>query len=293
MTLTRSFAKLLLLYTGILVVSIPLKAQKNEATLLRSSEKQLKDYDSVKKSKVMVVGTHHFDESVLQEENQNSIQRLVALLSEFNPTRIVLEWEPEVFKKANVLYQKFINDSISLDKRYNEVYQIGFRLAKKMNHDSIYFFDDQTEFIGSLKNFSFDSFGAYAEQNDEGFYNQYEDLVELNYNHNENIFKKLDLLDEIILRNSSIAQKVNAQRMHSFEVRVGIQKSWIGPDWLGRWYRRNVRMLANLIKMNHPGERILIVVGDNHKWTLDSLINYTPEFELVSSWNFLTGHYPE
>ena len=45
---------------------------------------------------------------------------------------------------------------------------------------------------------------------------------------------------------------------------------WVGPDWLGRWYRRNVRMLANLVKMNQPEERILILVGDNHKWTLDA-----------------------
>ena len=161
---------------------------------------------------------------------------------------------------------------------------MGFRLAKAMRHDSLYFFDNQTEFIGSLENFSFSNFGEYAKTNDAGFFDKYEKKIIATHTGNQNLLKEMSLLKEIILRNSPKAQRVNAQRMHSYEVRVGIQKNWIGPDWLGRWYRRNVRMLANVIKMNQPNDLILIIVGDNHKWTLDMLFENTPEFELVSSW---------
>lgn len=55
--------------------------------------------------------------------------------------------------------------------------------------------------------------------------------------------------------------------MHMYEIRVGIQ-NWLGPDWLSRWYQRNIRMASNILKLAENKDRILIIVGDNHKWIL-------------------------
>ncbi|MGX1928725.1 DUF5694 domain-containing protein [Flagellimonas sp. 2504JD4-2] len=253
---------------------------------LEEVEPQLMDYDSLTISKVMVLGTFHFDKSVLNTEKQKSIIQLVEILKKYKPTKIVLEWEPSASELANKNYQEFQENPTFITNKENEVFQLGFRLAKTMRHESLFFFDNQTEFIGSLQDFSFDSFSEYAQKNDPGFFDKYEKKIIETFRHNQNLLKKMSLLDQIVLRNSPRAQQINAQRMHSYEVRVGIQKNWIGPDWLGRWYRRNVRMLANVIKMNKPNDRILVIVGDNHKWTLDMLFENTPEFELVSSWEF-------
>ncbi len=263
--------------------------EKNTTTPGRLSayEEKLRDYDSLKQSTVMVLGIPHFDGTIFAQ--QQALQELVEMLSSFEPTKVVVEWEPKRSAMVNESYRKYLKDESIINKQVNEVYQLGFRLAKKVGNDSIYCFDDQTEFIGSLENFTFDRFRRYAMANDSGFYDRYEHLIIDNYNQNEKIFKELNLRDEIILRNSPTAQKINQQRMHAYEVRAGIQKNWIGPDWLGRWYQRNVRMMANVMKINEPGDRILIIVGDNHKWTLDALFEYNPEFEVVSSWEFLNA----
>ena len=262
-------------------------AQKGGLSLSQKLE-QLMVFDSTNQSKVLVLATHHFKKEVLSEENQSALEQLSQLLSKFEPTKVVVEWEPKDFEKTNADFKKYLLDSSFIQNRHNEVYQIGFRLAKRMGHDSIYMFDDQTEFIGSLEGFTFDSFATYASENDAGFYDKYLEEITQKFQNNQEIFQKQNLLDQLVLRNSPIAQKFNTQRMHSFEVRVGIQKSWIGPDWVGRWYRRNVRMMANVVKMNSPGDKILIIVGDNHKWVLDALFRDTPDFELISSWDFLT-----
>ena len=272
------------LFSTLFIASTSLLAQ-NPSEL----EQHLKNYDHLAQSRVMVIGTHHFGKSVLEKKNQESIETFVQLLSGFKPTKIVLEWEPSKTDKTNENYKAYLKDDFLIDDKANEVYQLGFRLAKLMEHDQLYLFDDKTPFIGSLDNFSFESFNAYASKNDSGFYDKYIDDIGHNYNYNREYLKSLSLKNEIILRNSPSAQKINSQRMHAFEVRVGIQESWIGPDWLGRWYRRNVRMLANLIKLNEPNDNILIIVGDNHKWVLDDLVESTPEFKLVSSWEFLTN----
>ena len=266
-----------------LILSLTVRAQNADVAMAQLAEIEVNN-----PAKVFVLGTKHFDKTILETENQSELKRLIELLAVYKPTKVVVEWEPSAFKSTNTSYQNYLGDSSLIQTKYNEVYQLGFRLAKVMKHDRIYLFDDKTEYIGSLKDFSFEALAKYAEENDQGFYDKHIDLIGAAFNHNQALYKKLGLFDEIVLRNSPKAQKFNALRMHAYEVRVGIQKNWIGPDWLGRFYRRNIRMMANVLKFSEPEDRLLIIVGDNHKWILDELFENTPDFELVPSWDFLS-----
>ncbi len=244
------------------------------------------------KAKVMVLGTYHFRQEdhydELSPENQAHIQQILTALAEFGPTKIVVEWEPARSAKTNEVYQSFLQDEFRIDTLPNEVFQLGFRMAQKMGHDSIYLFDDKTPYIGSLDGFTFEKLSEYASQNDQGFYNRHESAIRDRYLHNEQLIKSQNLYDNLLLRNSPEAVEVDAERMHMYEMRVGIQKNWLGPDWLARYYQRNIRMMANVLKLTDMNkDRILIIVGANHKWVLDGLFTYTPDFELVSSYDCL------
>ena len=182
-------------------------------TDLKAAQEQLISYDSLEIANVMVVGTFHFnDAEILEEKNQKEIQKLISALAEFDPTKVVLEWEPSAHLTTNKAYQAFLQDSFSIQEKINEVYQLGFRLAEAAGHDSIYFFDDQTEYIGSLENFSFDSFIEQAEQMDPGFYNKHQHVIVANHNQNQSILKKFDLYDRIALLNSPTAQEINEKK---------------------------------------------------------------------------------
>jgi hypothetical protein len=255
---------------------------------------QLENYDSEADVNALVLGTFHFNNSVLSAENQDEISAFVGLLQAYKPTKILVEWEPNNAEQTNQNYQKFLNNQFSIKEKANEVYQLGFKLAKKMNHQQIYLFDDQTEYEGVLTSFldennefSFNQFVQYAKDHDSGFYNKFEDILTKTFRQNEVLIKSLPLSKKIAVLNSPQYQHINGQRMQMFEVRVGIQKNWVGPDWLGRWYRRNIRMLGNILKYAEKGDRLLIIVGDNHKWLLDELIEKTPDFKLDSSWDLL------
>ena len=254
---------------------------------------QLKDYDAIADRKVLVIGTFHFNKKMLSAQKQQEIDALLNQLENYQPTKIVLEWEPKRLQETNQLYTSYLNNSFQINDKHNEVYQLGFKLGKRLKHDSIYLFDNQTEFIGSLSEFStaedpfsFKLFDEYAKTEDHGFYNKYEAELISNFQHNQDLIKNLNLTEKIRVLNSPEWQEINAQRMHLYESRVGIQKNWAGPDWLGRWYRRNLRMVANVLKLSKKGDRLLIIVGDNHKWILDMLFENTPDFEVVSKWNF-------
>lgn len=259
-------------------------------------ESQLKSYDKLGKVDVCVLGTYHFDDSVLSDDAQLGISRLLTKIAKYRPTKILLEWEPDRFSSTNDQYRQYFEGSLDISDRYNEVYQLGFRLAKTMEHDSVYLFDDRTEFIGSLEAFStdsdpfsFDLFTKYGKEEDGEYFRAHEQMIIDNYEHNLKVISQLSLDKHITMLNSDKLQRINAQRMHIYEFRVGIQKNGAGPDWLGRWYRRNVRMMANALKLANEGDRLLIIVGDNHKWVLDMLFDFNPEFNLHSSWEYLSS----
>ena len=258
-----------------------------EEELPSSSIPNFKNYDDLQEAQVMILGTLHFDETALEASAQAGIDSLLIKLARYAPTKIVLEWEPSRQAETNRQYQAFLRDSFDISQRYNEVYQLGFQLGKRLQHDSLFLFDDQTPFIGSLEDFSFDGFTTYADANDAGFYDKHLDSLIQFFTHNQEILRTKSLHEHICWLNAPEMQHINAQRMHMFEVRAGIQDSWIGPDWLGRWYQRNVRMMSNVLTFSAPGDRILIIVGDNHKWILDTLFGFTPDFEVVSSWEIL------
>ena len=248
---------------------------------------QLLNYDSLAYAQAMVLGTFHFNDDMLQPGKEEEINEVIGALSAFKPTKVVLELEPSMDERINRALGLYLKDSFDISQRSNEVFQLGFRMAKVYGHNRLWLFDDQTEYIGSLEGFSFENFSAHANESDSGYYNRYEEKIGEVFNHNQDLLEDLSLLEQLRLLNSSEAQRVNAQRMHAYEVRVGIQKSWMGPDWLGRYYQRNIRMMANVLKFSEPGDRILIIVGDNHKWTLDMLFDHTPDFDLVPSSNYL------
>lgn len=280
-----------LVIVGVVIVIVGCKSDKINLDLtdLENAQHELISYDTLKHSEIMVLGTFHFqgNKDILKPINQNNISKLINELSQFNPTKIVVEWEPSDQSQTNIEYQSFLTDTLDIANKENEVYQLGFRFAKFMKHDSIYLFDNQTEFIGSLENFSFKAFGDYAKENDDGFFNVYEESLTSTYEQNQKTLKSNDLYNRIALMNSPKSQKINEQRMHMYEIRVGIQNNWIGADWLGRWYQRNIRMVGNVLKMVEKGDRILVIVGSNHKWTLDMLFNNIPDFEVISSWDYL------
>ncbi len=248
-------------------------------------------FGDIPSSKVLVLGTYHFNQEnhydELSEENQEQMARLLDTLAKFNPTKVVIEKEVRLDSLYNNFYQKYLNDESVLVKKPNEAFQVGYRLAKKLGHDRIYLFDDQTEFIGSLKDFTFNKLNEERVK-DSVFVDKYMSDIKESFAARQKEFEALSLYDNLLMRNSPESNQWNAERMHLYETRIGIQDSWMGPDWLGRWYQRNLRMMANVMKVNNPGnDRILIVVGDNHKWVLDTLFGFNPEFEVVSSYELL------
>src|SRR5699024_458240 len=101
--------------------------------------------------------THTFD--ILSPKRQNQVTEILHLLEDYQPTKIAVEvrrtppdtliglypkWmdlESENQGTLDSLYQAYLARSFDVANQSNEIYQLGFRLAKRLAHKKIYAVD--------------------------------------------------------------------------------------------------------------------------------------------------------
>src|SRR5690606_36460044 len=113
------------------------------------------------KAKAMVLGVFHFSNpgldsykekfplNILEEGKQRELETLLNKIAAYKPTKILVEWNRiKADSITNVRYQNFLKDSFDISDKTNEVYQIGFKLAKKLGHNRTYCSDASADWFG-------------------------------------------------------------------------------------------------------------------------------------------------
>jgi hypothetical protein len=101
---------------------------------------------------VMLFGTFHFkdagldvvksaDVDVMAEAPQQYLQELAERLAAWGPTEVLLEYGPEDDELVNQRYRDYLADDFELPA--NEIYQVGFRVARLAGLKAVHSFDDR------------------------------------------------------------------------------------------------------------------------------------------------------
>jgi hypothetical protein len=225
---------------------------------------------------LLVIGVPHFGnpgrdmsntkvENVLTPLRQREIVQLVDRLAAFRPNHVVVEWPA--------------TDQAGLDKRYadyragriklqaDERDQIGLRLAAKLNLPRVDAVDWNDNPPGADADYAFDDWLKAR-----GRYNDYTDLVAATqrrldaYAARNRCRPVADWLREINGKAYRTADEAEYFRFASF----GDAKSNPGAAWVGAWYARNLRIVANIQRVaGKPGDRTIAVFGAGHAPLLD------------------------
>ena len=231
-----------------------------------------------------VVSKNHID--IKTEENQKQIEQIAErIATQFKPTIIAVEWMPRVQPQMDSLYTAYQNNTWKLGK--NESFQLGFRIAKKLNLATVYCIDNrppQPESINEI-----DDIEEYAKSlNQEKVWHEYDEDNSRYTAYMDSLKARLDLKTMLSCLNS----RENAQRSKELWltgiVNLGHGDTYLGADFTGNWYRRNTRIFVNARNLcKSKNERILIIYGNAHKWVLDELFDASPEFQLYQPDEFL------
>jgi hypothetical protein len=242
---------------------------------------------------VMLLGTYHFEGSgrdavvapaadVLTPQRQAELDDLAARLARWAPEQITVEWPLSYADTTTAMYQRYRAAGTSRDP--NEVVQIGFRLARRLGHPTVYPIDHQMR-LGN------DSIEALMTRRPE-FQRRSDSLLAVMQAQSDSV-QRHHAADSIVrrLRDANTDEGLhggNSFGMFGSYLAAGEGYNLGGPQVLARWYERNIIMAHNLTRVLRPEtRRVLVIVGSGHVPPIRNVLDESPDFCPVSPLPYL------
>lgn len=230
---------------------------------------------------VLVMGTFHFKNpkldvikteqlDVMEESEQEYLEKLAKQLSQFKPTVVMLEYGPKKHDAINKEYQDYLKGNFKL--KANEIYQIGFRLAKMAGLKEVHSFDEQNI------HWQGDKLNEYMKRKDLSALANYEQTITDWVNKIGNQHKTLNLQELLIEANDEKIDRTN-MGLYLLTNAVGAEDNFIGADTTASWWHRNFRMYARIQNKAKPDARIFVLGGQGHTAILRQLVNIDSRIE--------------
>lgn len=211
---------------------------------------------------------------VLSDERQQEIEETLAYLERYRPTAIGVECDPGSAWEEK--YREYLDGDMAPVR--NEIYQLGFRLAKRMGLERVHcvdagsFYGDHREEMKRL--------GAIPEeydyQSDDVMSKRYREW----YDYMDRIRNDMTILEGLQLTNREdvLDAGFGAYLVGDFKL-----PEFGGADALAvYWYNRNLRIFRQLQELRTEDEdRLLVVFGSGHVQILKTLADSSPEFRRV------------
>lgn len=240
---------------------------------------------------VLLVGSYHMSNPGLDRFNleaddvrtpkrQQEITELVERLIDFRPTKVAVE-APYGDSATLGRYREYVAGEREL--RRSEEEQIGFRLAARLGHSQVYpidvrlmlndeaigpvvrahpEFQRKMAFLDSLGNFALETMARLLREGSVG-----ETLYEMNR-----------------------PEFIEMSHWPYVDVFAPIVEgdNYAGADMVADWYKRNLRIFANLTRINDsPDDRIFVVYGQGHIKILRDLVIEAPDYCIVDPLPYL------
>lgn len=237
---------------------------------------------------ILLLGTIHLEETTdyiqLSDETKGKLvdeqfEILTNDLATFQPNQIFVEYPFSLQVNLDTLYQNYLKTN-SLFK--NEIYQIGFRLAKRLQHEKIYAVD-WNEAIPGLKELDAIS--------DEHSVYEFQQILTRASEQMKTISSKLNA-GNIIELFKFINSPKQTRLDHQTYSDLMILNDEIAFEWVANyWYYRNLKIVQNIRKSIEQGtQRALILYGAGHNYLLQQLLEDIPEITVIPYSDYTSNH---
>lgn len=234
-------------------------------------------------AKVMLMGVFHFANpqadkvktkqiNVMTAENQAYLTSLTKRLSEFKPTVVLLEYNKKYQQQTQQEYAQYLKGQFDL--KSNEIYQLGFRVAKQAGLSEVHLYDEQEVHWQAKPLFEY---MAKHDSETEKAFNTFIDKLTQDMEQNQ-LTKSLKEL--LLMSNSPEWDNLN-KSLYFRTNHVGAGNGFEGADAAASWWHRNFRMYANIQHYAQPGERVLVIGGQGHTSIFRDFLNLDSQREAV------------
>jgi hypothetical protein len=248
---------------------------------------------SANEPQIMILGTYHMNnpgldtynlkaDDVLTDRRQKEIDEVLGKLQRFNPTKIAFEGQyNEDYWTSR--YKEYLAGTYQLGR--NEIEQIAFKLAKRLNHGSIHPVDYEMWMDGRVPAEIADPvIKPKPAQPANGTAVEPPDWIK----QREELFKKSTVLEYLHFLNSDEASRTDHASYMDMLLPDDTDAPYGRADLVANWYKRNLRIFANINRIpKSSGDRILLVIGSGHETILADFARSSNYFCLVSAEDYL------
>ncbi|MEQ9022897.1 MAG: DUF5694 domain-containing protein [Pseudomonadales bacterium] len=236
------------------------------------------------KAQVLLMGTFHFANpgldtvktetgDVMEPANQDYLDALAERIAATKPTKILLEYDREDGDKINQQYKDYIAGNFELP--VNEIYQVGFRVARLAGLKRLYSFDDREISWKAAPMFE------YMEKHAPGEKQRFEAMIAGITQKLNDAHATLSLKNLLRYFNNPELDKAN-MALYLTTNHVGAGKGFVGADASASWWHRNFRMYALVQHHALPGDRVFVLGGQGHTAIFRQLLALDPDRESVN-----------
>jgi hypothetical protein len=239
---------------------------------------------------VLLLGSYHMSnpgadrfnlesDDVLSDRRQREILAVVERLSQFAPTRVAIEspWGDTI---SPARYRAYLAGEGQLSRQEEE--QVGFRLAARMGHETVYPVDvkiglpderlqsvlettpELGRYMAGLQEYGEWAMATMAEWLSEGSVGQM--LYRMNTP------EAIEWADRGYLE---------------FFLPLVAGDDYGGAEFVATWYERNLKIFANLHRISEPGDRVFVIYGAGHIPHLRYFVTLSPHFCLEDALPYL------
>jgi hypothetical protein len=234
------------------------------------------------RAEVLVLGVYHMSnpghdlfnmqaDDVLAPRRQAEIAQVLAALKKFHPTKIAVEGD--VFDdRIPKRYGDYLAGKYELTR--NEIDQIGLRLARELGHKTVYPVDVDGEFpFQRIVNYAKAS-GRSKEL--DAMMGEIGGMVKA-----QNAYLASHTVFETLLYMNADAKIAEDVGFYYRQAHFGEPGDWAGADLNADWFRRNMRIYSNVVRLaDSPNERVLVIFGAGHLGWLQHDFASDPNFRL-------------
>lgn len=254
---------------------------------------------SQEKINVILIGTVHFnnpgfdrgkviDIDILNSSKQEDLEKITnKIVQKYNPDKVFVESSYENRENLNKQYLLYVDnkpfynlDSIQKNffKRYyseNEIFQLGFRLAKKSKNNAIYSIDYNLEQ-------RYDLIESETNKNTQIDPTSFSNRIKTISDFTNNCVAKNSLSDVFVCINSKEQRELNKGAYISILNRLNNDDTFFGSDFVASWYKRNLIMYSYVQNQVSIGDKnIVIIVGAGHAAMFYDFIKNDSNFNLI------------
>ena len=261
------------------------------------------------KPTIMILGSGHLAnpgmdsfnykmDDVLAPKRQQEIEQLVTQLRAFQPTKIALEADERFDAEINANYQAYLKGTYELKR--GEGNQIGFRLAKQMEHPKVYGVDywpwpDNHPFFPDGFDWDLIDYQKFAKTHNQEHLlppppttdgKVIEDESGVTWIEPE---KYEPIIDMYIRHNEPEGRSMSHQRYIRWIARIGSGDQYPGANWVAHsWYDRNLKIYVNLTRITESAdERILLIIGAGHVYLVQQFLEESGDYIIESPLKYL------